>query len=151
MKIVQMNNSHLKEVLNLEKLCFGSDAWSIGTFISELKSPYAYYISVLDDNDKLVGYAGSRVVFDEAELVNVCVDPSFRRNGIGYSILKHYIEYWKNKNAKYAFLEVRVSNTPAINLYEKFGFIKISIRERYYGNNEDAFVMMLNMNKVLND
>lgn len=149
MKIVQMNSSHFNRILELEKLCFGNDAWSVSLFISELKSPYTYYITVLDEDDKVIGYAGCRVVFEEAELVNICVDPNCRRNGVASSILEHFAEYWKSKEIEYAFLEVRVSNAPAIRLYEKFGFVRISIRERYYGD-EDAFIMMLNINKILN-
>lgn len=150
MQIVPMHVSHLKEIMEIEQESFGADSWSVDSFLSELNSKYTNYVSVIDQENKVVGYAGCRILLDEAEIVNICVRSDYRGLGIGSKILEYYITLWKEKNIKYAFLEVRVSNSNAINLYKKFGFEIISLRKEYYSNQEDAYVMALDINKLLN-
>lgn len=87
---------------------------------------------------------GQRVDLEErtGHIMNLAIDPSFRRRGLGSLLLRQGMHYLKELEADCAELEVRVSNDPAIRLYEKFGF---HIKERfsnYYGIGEDAYLMV---------
>lgn len=79
-------------------------------------------------------------VFGEAELLSAVTEKSFRRRGFGELLLKKYSEKLKADGIKTIFLEVRESNEAAISLYNKLGFIKISERKKYYGD-ETAVIM----------
>jgi len=75
-------------------------------------------------------------------LMNLAVDPLFRRQGIGSILLQRGLEYLRSLGAKTCELEVRVNNEEAIALYEKFGFgIKETIKN-YYRNGDDAYLMI---------
>ena len=72
---------------------------------------------------------------------NIVVKKSHRGHGIGGELLDALIELCVELNQKSLTLEVNVSNTPAINLYEKFGFQNLGIRKKYYNNTTDAIIM----------
>lgn len=150
MQIVPMKKSHLKDVLAIEKETFGIDSWSLQFFLTEIKSEQTHYICVIDKENKIAGYAGCRMLLDEAELVNICVAPPFRKLGIGNMMMRYFIDLWIDKNISVAFLEVRVGNMVALNMYKKFGFEVISKRKAYYKNGEDAYIMALDIKKLLN-
>ena len=70
------------------------------------------------------------------------ISPNYRRRGYGEALLKRVIDDCYTEMIKYITLEVRVSNTPAINLYTKYGFSSFGTRKGYYqNNNEDALIM----------
>jgi ribosomal-protein-alanine N-acetyltransferase len=81
-------------------------------------------------------------------VMNIAVDPHFRRKGLGRELLKQGIAYMKKLGAEEIELEVRVDNGPAIALYHQFGF---AIKERlrnYYSNGDDAFLMHQNLTAI---
>ena len=80
---------------------------------------------------------------DIINIVDVFVESEYRRQGIASEIMKYITLYYKGKKEK-MMLEVRVSNTPAINLYEKCGFVKIYTRDKYY-KEEDAYIMEMKL------
>ena len=87
---------------------------------------------------------GQRVDLEErtGHIMNLAIDPSFRRRGLGTLLLQQGLQYLKELGADRAELEVRIHNAPAIQLYEKYGF---RIQERfsnYYGIGEDAYLMV---------
>jgi len=138
--IEKMDLSHLDRVLAIEKKCFG-DPWSRQMFEREIFSPIARYIVAVDKEGNIYGYAGIITIFDTAEITNIAVDPNFRGYGIGRALMKNLLENI-TKEVDKAYLEVRSSNTPAINLYEKFGFVRVGVRRNYYDNPpEDAILM----------
>ena len=95
-----------------------------------------------EDGEYLLGYLGLWQVVDDAHVVSVGVRTPFRRHGIGEALLVRAIEVAIDWRSRYVTLEVRVSNKPAITLYEKYGFRKAGVRKRYYlDNNEDAYIM----------
>ena len=94
------------------------------------------------DEGILVGYAGSWHILDEAHITNIAISTDFRRRKYGEALLKRIIDDCYKEKIKYITLEVRVSNTPAINLYSKYGFTSFGTRKGYYqDNNEDAMIM----------
>lgn len=91
--------------------------------------------------DKIVGFVTYSVNQDFAEIDDIFVIKEYRKNKIATSLLQDLIEKLKSKTQK-IFLEVRESNLPAINLYQKFGFTKVSVRKNYYNDGENALVLV---------
>ena len=80
-RIVPMNADHLDEVAELERICF-SVPWSRNMLAEELDNLLSAFLVALDDNDKVVGYAGVQIILDEGYITNVAVRPECRRQGI---------------------------------------------------------------------
>lgn len=114
--------------------------WSYNILEQELKNQNTTYI-VAKESNQIVGFAGIMTCFDEATLNNIVVKKSCRGRGIGGELLETLIELCADLNMKTLTLEVNVLNTPAINLYKKFGFKNLGIRKKYYNNSQDAFIM----------
>ena len=119
------------------------DFWNYSVFKSELESDSSHYL-VVKDNSKIIGFAGIKVILPDADIMNIVVKKDFRNQGIGSLLLKELINLSKSLNVKNLFLEVNEKNTPAILLYNKFGFKKISTRKNYYKDN-NAIVMKLDL------
>jgi ribosomal-protein-alanine N-acetyltransferase len=96
---------------------------------------------VIDSNIELVGYCMLRYGPNEVHLVNMAVDPSLQKMGIGKKLLNHFLNNIPKDSS--AYLEVKRGNFPAIKLYLNAGFKDIAIREGYYPDGEDAIVMCL--------
>ena len=125
-------------IVELENSCF-ADAWSEKNVVESISNPnYAYF--VLDDNGQILGYFCTLTVADEMELLRIAVAPSARKNGYGYELMQKVVETAKEKGVEKIFLEVRASNTPAINLYSKSGFVEYMCRKKYYQGVEDALL-----------
>ena len=140
MIIRQMRQEDVPAIAELEKLCF-SDPWSQNSIASELDNRLSYWL-VAEDNDRIIGYVGSQSVLDGADMMNLAVAPDCRRQGVGESLVKALADYLRNNRIVALLLEVRVSNAPAIGLYEKLGFVQVGRRPRYYTNpREDALIL----------
>ena len=74
-------------------------------------------------------------------LLILFVKKDLRKNNIGSILLEKLIEIAKEKNKEELTLEVNINNIPAIKLYEKYNFIKVGIRKKYYNNEDDALIM----------
>ena len=136
-----MNESHVAQVAELEKICFGSAAWSEKSVASELTNALAFWL-VAVDGGRVAGYVGSQTVCDETDMMNVAVHPDFRRQGIGEKLVEQLVTELKSIGSHALMLEVRVSNAPAIGLYEKMGFLQVGLRKNYYRNpKEDAMIL----------
>ncbi|MBQ6801946.1 MAG: ribosomal protein S18-alanine N-acetyltransferase [Oscillospiraceae bacterium] len=92
--------------------------------------------------DEFAGYIGGRTVAGETEIFNVAVLPEFRRKGIGKALIEEFIKTAIEKETRVIFLEVRTSNLPAINLYEKCGFVFCGIRKDYYDDPKENAILM---------
>ena len=140
MEIIKMNESHVSQIAELEKLCF-SDAWSENSIRSELSNKLSLWL-VAVDGDCVAGYIGSQTVLGWADMMNLCVNPDFRRQGIGEKLTLELERQLREEKVECLTLEVRVSNAPAITLYEKLGFKQVGKRPRYYEKpREDALIL----------
>ena len=140
MEIVKMEQSHVAPIAALEKLCF-SDPWSENSIAYELTSRLSYWL-VAVENGEVVGYIGSQSVLGESDMMNVAVHPDHRRKGIAEALVLALAKDLKEQDNVCLILEVRVSNTPAIALYEKLGFTQVGRRPNYYRNpKEDALIL----------
>ena len=140
MEIIRMNESHVSQIAELEKLCF-SDAWSENSIRSELTNKLSLWL-VAVDCDRVAGYIGSQTVLGWADMMNLCVSPDYRRQGIGEKLAVELERQLREEKVECLTLEVRVSNAPAIALYEKLGFRQVGKRPRYYEKpREDALIL----------
>lgn len=143
----------IEDVANLEELCFAMP-WSRDAIKTEiLENDKAIYIvgELVEDTKRIVGYIGLWQIFDEGHIMNVCVDPVYRRNHIGYDLLETMIDVTSKKGINKWTLEVRKSNYPAIRLYKKLGFLEVGIRRGYYEDNkEDAIIMWKGLDTKVN-
>ncbi len=115
------------------------DFWSYEVLREELLSDSSLYIVAKKQNE-IIGFAGIKIIIDEADIMNIVVKKSYRNNGIGSLLLENLILISNKKNLNFINLEVDCKNTIAINLYKKFGFEEISLRKNYYKDN-DAIIM----------
>ena len=135
-----MNASHVAQVAELEKICF-SDPWSENSVASELQNKLALWLVSVEE-DRVSGYIGSQTVMGETDMMNVAVHPDFRRQGIAEALVLALVAELQNIASKCLTLEVRASNEPARQLYEKLGFSQIGRRRNYYRNpKEDALIL----------
>ena len=145
MKLVPMDLSHVQAVAQLEEVCF-HDPWSLKAITGEVSNPLSLWIVALDA-DRVVGYVGSQSVIDHADIMNVAIDPAYRRRGIAEALIGELECALKARGVEGVLLEVRVSNEPARSLYEKLGFIVVGRRPGYYSRpKEDALIMRKELN-----
>jgi len=106
------------DIYEIERLCFPTP-WSRDALRYELsENPRAFYI-VAELDRRIVGYAGLWWIGDEGHITNIAVKPGFRNRKIGEGILGVMLEFTSSEGIRHHTLEVRKSNEPAINLYEK--------------------------------
>jgi ribosomal-protein-alanine N-acetyltransferase len=116
--------------------------WSVGIFRDCLLA--GYYSLVLDVGGAVTGYAIMSMAAAEAHILNICVHPSARRCGYGRRLLHALLVKAHESEIGRAFLEVRPSNTVALELYRTAGFVEIGVRPAYYQaeyGREDAIVL----------
>ena len=141
-KIDILDPAHLDDVYELERLTF-SDAWSPSSLLSSFESPHSLFFSAGDEESgKRLGYSIVYCLSGEAQILNIAVSEYERERGIGSALMQAMIDGAIARGCELFLLEVRVSNSPAIALYEKFGFQMIGRRKNYYVKpTEDALIM----------
>ena len=131
----------LDGIYEIEKTSFLTP-WSFDSLKHDVCEYEASLYMVALEDDQVVGFCGTHIVFDECHINNVAVKNEFRRRGIAKGMINFLFDSTKHISKLY-WLEVRKSNTPAKNLYESFGFKSIAIRPKYYSDTkEDATVML---------
>lgn len=114
--------------------------WSIDTLKSDLVNESSKYVVAKVDNE-IVGFAGIKIILDEADIMNIAVRIDKRKLGIGSMLLEKVIELARLSNCTSITLEVNENNIPAIQLYEKYNFKRIGLRKKYYNNADNAILM----------
>ena len=138
--IRRMEEKDIEQVKQLEKQCF-SVPWSENILKDGLNSRFDTYL-VWEKDEIVAGYCALRVLADEGEIQRIAVLPSWRRHGIGKSLMEAMIQTSREKGAVQMSLEVRESNIGARKLYEKYGFMQEAVRRNYYENPvENACIM----------
>jgi ribosomal-protein-alanine N-acetyltransferase len=111
----------------------------------ELSRAWARLRVARSSSGELLGFVLFWHVVDEIHLLNVAVDPATRRRGVGRALLEAVVAYARDNAAAKILLEVRASNAAAIALYDRLGFVRFAVRERYYPDGEDGVEMMLSL------
>lgn len=140
MILTNMESRHVPQVAALEKMCF-CDPWSENSVASELENPLSRWL-VAVEGEQVLGYVGSQTVLDESDMMNLAVDPAFRRRGIARALVLALIEELGKMGSRQLTLEVRASNESAQALYACLGFECVGRRKNYYLNpKEDALIL----------
>ncbi len=138
--IRRMRETDLSGAAELERRYF-SMPWSRKQLQESLENP-DYLFLVLETDGKIAGYAGLVQVMDEGDITNVVLAEESRGMGLGKALVRALLEEGQKRGIREFTLEVRVSNTCAIHVYEELGFVKEGIRKRFYEKpSEDAWIM----------
>ena len=111
----------------------------------ELARTWSTLRAARDGSGRLLGYSLFWKVVDELHLLNVAVAIPERRHGIGLALMNDLLVYARANGIVRILLEARAGNTPALALYERLGFVRYHVRERYYADGEDAVEMSLSL------
>jgi ribosomal-protein-alanine N-acetyltransferase len=141
-----MNAADLDQVLAIEQASF-RNPWKREHFESELSGRYSFPF-VAEIHGKIVGYICLMSLFEEAQILDIAVNPDQRGRGVGLELMARAEGFAREKQAEILTLEVRASSAPAISLYERCGFRRTGIRSRYYDAGEDAVLMEKNLKEI---
>ncbi|UCE78072.1 MAG: ribosomal protein S18-alanine N-acetyltransferase [Nitrospiraceae bacterium] len=136
----QMHETDLSEIVRIERASFPTP-WSETLFYNELRKEQAV-IKVARTEIRIAGYIVANQVIDEGHILDLAVDPVFRRLGVASVLVEKIMNHFKENRCRAIFLEVRASSTGARRLYEGFGFSVLGIRKRYYSSPEEDAVIM---------
>jgi ribosomal-protein-alanine N-acetyltransferase len=138
-----MQDSDLQEVLDLEQTVY-PHPWSMANFLDSLASGYEAWV-LRDTDNELMGYFLLMAIVDEAHLLNVAVSAERQGQGLGRFLLNQAVACARGLGMESVLLEVRPSNTRALDIYQRYGFETIGRRKGYYPaanqQREDAIVM----------
>ena len=136
----RMKLEDCEQVAQIEAESF-SMPWSLHAFQHTLEMEnYRYFVA--EQNGEILGYCGFIFVLEEAEIPNVCVKASARKQGIGKQMLNFLEEEAKKLGITILYLEVRQSNQMARNLYTLLGFEEDGIRRDFYELPKENAVLM---------
>lgn len=144
-EIAKMSAADAARCAELETVLFPGDGpWTEKAFLSELAAPHIHYFAAREDGIML-GYAGIALLGSgdsaESEVHTIGVDPLAHRRGIGGALLDELLSV-ADQHGGSVFLEVRTDNTPAIELYQREGFVTVGTRRKYYQpSGADAYTM----------
>lgn len=143
-KILENTLQNVRQVADIEAVCFGDEAWSENLVQSEFDSTLSTFVAYIVSNT-IVGYASFRAVLDEMQVGNVAVLPQYRRQGIAKQLVDYAKGIAKSKGCIVAELEVNTANVGAVGLYQGCGFTVVSTRKNYYPKSnypsKDAYLM----------
>ena len=141
MEIRKAKKSDLSDLVELEKICL-KHPYLEKDVLYELEDNPVSNILVASMDNLVIGYIDYWITFDSSTICRICVLPEYRNKGIATKLLSNCENELKNQNVEFLTLEVRASNQSAINFYLKNGFNKVTIKEGYYENGEDAVYMV---------
>lgn len=149
-KLRKFTLNDLQTVMHINRVCLPENYTDY--FFIELHQKFPETFIVAEENGEVIGYIMCRIelglsnfgfggLLKKGHIVSVAVLHQHRRKGIGKALVAQALENMRIYNAKQCFLEVRVTNTPAIELYKKLGFEITRTIHGYYSDGEDAYVM----------
>ncbi|GAA1853064.1 ribosomal protein S18-alanine N-acetyltransferase [Actinomadura bangladeshensis] len=145
-----MTEADLPAVHRLERALFPEDAWSEEMLRGELaEQPRTrHYVVAAEPDGEIVGYAGLAAAGGQADVQTIGVRADRRKSGVGAALLTALLNEAVRRNSEAVFLEVRADNDAAHRLYERFGFVRVGLRKRYYQPSDvDAIVMSRPLNR----
>ena len=137
---VRVEHAHLAAIARLEREAF-AHPWSEQA-LALLCTDTAFGFVILED-DRALAYGGMMCVAGEGQITNIATAPDHRGQGLGAAVMTALLQRARELELCEISLEVRESNTPAIALYEKFGFTVAGKRPRFYTNPTETALVML--------
>ena len=141
-KITKASRDDAPSLASIDSKVFGG-SFKEQDFLDYFSNPlWSFYVASCDG--EIVGYISYMVIYSDADLVNIGVLPQYRGLGIGKMLLHEMVMDCDDRDLTYIHLEVRKSNSVAINLYESFGFVTVGTSKNHYKEpTEDALRMNL--------
>lgn len=140
MTIRRLRLEDLEEV-SAREAAEGDTRWSRVQFEKELVLPQSrFYVLVCQEG--IAGYGGFWIVESEAQITNLLIRRTYRKQGLGEDLLQHLVREAKQSGCARMTLEVRINNAAARTLYENSGFVMTGCRPRAYTNPEEDAVLM---------
>jgi ribosomal-protein-alanine N-acetyltransferase len=142
--VQKMDMEDLEEVLSIERSS-SVTPWSKKMFVEEILSPTSHCFTLKvkgGTGEQVAGYICFREILGESELLNLSIHPHFRRMGFGKQLMAFYLDFSVRMGIRACYLEVSVSNEPAIRLYDLFSYHAVGRRKRFYQGKVDALLMM---------
>ena len=142
---VQITEMSLFDLENIKDILISDfdDFWNYNILKEELESSNSKYIIAKTNDGEIIGFAGIKIILDNADIMNIVVKKSCRNQGVGNLLLSNLISLCKELNLSSLTLEVNEDNLPAIHLYETFGFKQIGIRKNYYHGKNGILMSMI--------
>ncbi len=153
----EITKADIATIVEIEQELF-SDPWSPDIFYEELEQVGAFFKQIKGENinckhnylleycGEIVGFFLGWAIYDEYSIMNIGVRKKYQKLGFASYLMHSLIEKSIELECFTIYLEVRISNLPAIKLYEKFNFERIGLRKKYYQNpEEDGIVMKLDL------
>nr|MBF0220955.1 ribosomal protein S18-alanine N-acetyltransferase [Desulfobulbaceae bacterium] len=139
--IIPAQPCHLPEIIAIEKQL--DSPWSEGQIADELTLAHGWqFVAINPISEKVFGFIIGSICIDEAEIRKFAIASQERRKGYGRILLAHCLIFLDNQFTRVCFLELRESNTAALQLYTFFDFQKIGLRKNYYSNPcENAIIL----------
>lgn len=143
LRLGPMLPAHLDAVALIEASAY-THPWSRGNFADSLQCGY-HARCLVEARGEVLGYMIAMPGVDEMHLLNIAVAPAHQGQGLALYMLRHLVRHAALLKSEWVWLEVRPSNVRARCIYERFGFVPVSVRKGYYpdvsGRREDALVM----------
>jgi ribosomal-protein-alanine N-acetyltransferase len=145
-RLEPLTDALLDDVLCIENSAY-AHPWTRGNFADSLKS--GYQLLALMGGNTLIGYFVAMEGVEEVHLLNITVAPAFQGQGYGMLMLDALAVWARSRHAQWLWLEVRLSNVRAMQVYERYGYRRVGERKNYYpadqGQREHAVVMSLKL------
>jgi ribosomal-protein-alanine N-acetyltransferase len=144
----------LERVMYINRVCLPENYATY--FFIDLYERFPETFIVAEEDEEIVGYIMCRIetglpdfglfgIAKRGHVISIAVLPEHQRRGIGTALVKEAMAGMRVYKAKECYLEVRVSNTPGVKLYEKLGFEASRVVHGYYADGEDAYIMSLKL------
>ena len=141
-EIRKMRLEDVEAVVDIETEAFSSP-WRKETFAGLIDRPSLEVLVMEHADEGVIGYAVLWCILEQGELANVAITPRMRGKGLGSRLLDRVLEVARRRGVEAVYLEVRTSNTRALDLYRRFGFSDVGVRKGYYDHpKEDARILM---------
>ncbi|MDH3514333.1 MAG: ribosomal protein S18-alanine N-acetyltransferase [Gammaproteobacteria bacterium] len=137
-----MTGHDLTAVMEVEKSSY-EFPWTLPIFRDCLRVGCHCYVYETPEQG-IIGHGIMSVAAGECHILNICIHPDHQRQGLGEGMVLFLLDFARNKKARLALLEVRISNTAAYKLYAKLGFDEVGLRKSYYParyGREDAIIL----------
>jgi len=140
----------LEQVININRRCLPENYSNF--FFMDLYERFPQTFIVAEENGKIIGYVMCRIetgmpifrllgIAKKGHVISIAVLPEYRRQGVAHALMRRAMRAMRLYKAKECFLEVRMSNTAAVNLYKKMGFRIMQTMHGYYADGEAAYMM----------
>jgi ribosomal-protein-alanine acetyltransferase len=130
----------LSEILPIEAAWRTTPQWNQAHFEAELKSDHSLFC-VVESGGRILGYASTKLIIPEAQILNIAVRPDCTRQGLGERLIAYLHSAAARAGCTKANLEVSETNIPAFRLYSKLGYRIVGKRPNYYYDGSNALLM----------